>query len=93
VVAQADSNGLVAAMTKVGVPVLVEPSAEKLADAYTQLEQLGQATGLLALHERLTVVADVAVAAEFVGAAGGSTPTVTVEFAEAEPAPLVAVSG
>ena len=45
VVAQSDSNGLVAAMTKVGVPVLVEPSATKLTDAYTQIEQLGQATG------------------------------------------------
>jgi len=45
VVAQADSNGLVAALTKVGVPVLIEPSAVKIADAYSQIQQLGQATG------------------------------------------------
>jgi iron complex transport system substrate-binding protein len=45
VIAQEDSNGLVAAMIKVGVPVLVEPSAATLADAYAQIVQLGQATG------------------------------------------------
>lgn len=45
VVAYADSNGLVAALKKVGVPVLIEPAAATLDDAYDQIEQLGQATG------------------------------------------------
>lgn len=45
IVATADSNGLVAAMKKVGVPVLIEPAATTLNDAYTQIEQLGRETG------------------------------------------------
>ena len=45
VIAYADSNGLVADLKKVGVPVLIEPSANTLDDAYAQIEQLGQATG------------------------------------------------
>lgn len=47
VIAYADSNGLVAAMEKVGVPVLIEPAAATLSDAYGQIEQLGEATGHL----------------------------------------------
>lgn len=45
VVASADSNGLVSSLKKVGVPVLIEPAAETLNDAYSQIEQLGEATG------------------------------------------------
>lgn len=45
VVAYADANGLVAALKKVGVPVLIEPSAATLDQAYAEIEQLGQATG------------------------------------------------
>jgi iron complex transport system substrate-binding protein len=45
VVASADSNGLVAALQKVGVPVLIEPAAATLDDAYNQIDQLGEATG------------------------------------------------
>jgi iron complex transport system substrate-binding protein len=45
VVAAADANGLVAAMAKVGVPVLIEPAAATLDDAYRQILQLGTATG------------------------------------------------
>ncbi|GAA1987829.1 ABC transporter substrate-binding protein [Kitasatospora viridis] len=45
VVASQDTNGLVAGLTKLGVPVLIEPAAAKLDDAYQQIEQLGQATG------------------------------------------------
>jgi iron complex transport system substrate-binding protein len=45
VIAYADSNGLVAALKKVGVPVLIEPSATTLDDAYGEIRQLGQATG------------------------------------------------
>ena len=45
VVASQDANGMVAALKKVGVPVLIEPAAGSLDDAYTQIEQLGEATG------------------------------------------------
>jgi iron complex transport system substrate-binding protein len=45
VVASQDSNGLVAALKKVGVTTLIEPAANTLNDAYTQIEQLGRATG------------------------------------------------
>lgn len=45
VVVYADANGLAAALKKVGVPVLVEPSAVTLDQAYGEIEQLGQATG------------------------------------------------
>lgn len=45
VVAEQNVNGLVAGMKKLGVPVLVEPSATTLAQAYAQIEQIGQATG------------------------------------------------
>ena len=45
VIASQDSNGLVSALTKLGVPVLIEPSAATLDDAYTQIDQIGAATG------------------------------------------------
>lgn len=38
----------VAALTELGVPVLILPAAANLADAYTELEQLGAATGHVA---------------------------------------------
>ncbi|MFC6085026.1 ABC transporter substrate-binding protein [Sphaerisporangium aureirubrum] len=40
-----DTGGIVAALTKVGVPVLLEPAAAKLADSYDQITDLGAATG------------------------------------------------
>ena len=45
VIASADANGLVAALTKVGVPVLIESAATNLDGAYNQILQLGTATG------------------------------------------------
>jgi iron complex transport system substrate-binding protein len=47
VVAQEDSGGLVAGLAKLGVPVLIEPAATDLGAAYSQIEQLGAATGHL----------------------------------------------
>jgi iron complex transport system substrate-binding protein len=38
-------GGIVSAMTKLGVPVLVEPAATTLDGAYAEIEQIGQATG------------------------------------------------
>ena len=45
VVAQADEGGLVAGLAKLGVPVLIEPTATSLDDAYAQIGQIGAATG------------------------------------------------
>jgi iron complex transport system substrate-binding protein len=45
VVASQNSGGLVSGLTKLGIPVLIEPAAASLADAYQQIGQIGQATG------------------------------------------------
>jgi iron complex transport system substrate-binding protein len=45
VVASQNSGGLVAGLTKLGVPVLIEPAVSNLAGAYGQLNQIGAATG------------------------------------------------
>jgi iron complex transport system substrate-binding protein len=45
VVASQNSNGLVSELAKLGIPVLIEPAVDTLADAYLQIEQIGQATG------------------------------------------------
>lgn len=52
VVASQDTNGLVAGLRKLGVPVLVEPAAATLDDAYAQITELGRATGRTAEAER-----------------------------------------
>jgi iron complex transport system substrate-binding protein len=48
VIASQNTGGLVSGLTKLGVPVLIEPAAATLADAYDQIGQIGQATGHLA---------------------------------------------
>ncbi|MEW2545338.1 ABC transporter substrate-binding protein [Streptomyces sp. NPDC047002] len=45
VVASQDSGGLVSGLRKLGVPVLIEPAAATVDDAYAQIDQLGRATG------------------------------------------------
>jgi iron complex transport system substrate-binding protein len=45
VIASQDSGGLVADLTKLGIPVLIEPAVATVADAYLQIEQVGQASG------------------------------------------------
>ena len=45
VVAAQNTGGLVAGLAKLDIPVLIEPAATKLTDAYAQITQLGQATG------------------------------------------------
>jgi iron complex transport system substrate-binding protein len=55
VVASQDSGGLVAGLKKLGVPVLLDPAAATLDAAYTQIGQVGQATGHAA--QATTVVA------------------------------------
>lgn len=45
VVASSDANGLVAALGKLHVKVILEPAATSLASEYAQIEKLGTATG------------------------------------------------
>lgn len=45
VIAAQDSNGLVKGLTKLGVPVLIDPAATTLDGAYAQISQIGEATG------------------------------------------------
>ena len=51
VVVQYDSGGVVEALHKLNIRVLVQPSAKNLAAAYTQIRQLGAITG----HKRASV--------------------------------------
>ena len=44
VIASQNSNGLVSGLGKLHVPVLIEPAAATLNDAYNQIVQIGQAT-------------------------------------------------
>ena len=45
VVVSGDIPGLVTSLGKISIPVLVEPAAKTIDDSYTQITQLGQATG------------------------------------------------
>ena len=45
VIASENSNGLVTGLTKLGIPVLIEPAATDLDGAYDQINQIGAATG------------------------------------------------
>lgn len=45
VVAADDTAGLVHGVQALGVPILIEPAAKKIADTYTQIQQLGIVTG------------------------------------------------
>ena len=45
VIAAENTGGLVSGLTKLGVPVLIEPAAASLDGAYAQIGQIGQATG------------------------------------------------
>lgn len=54
VVASSDPGDLVLSLAEIGVPTLIQPAAATLDDTYTQIEQLGAATGHLAEAAALT---------------------------------------
>ncbi|MFC4909935.1 ABC transporter substrate-binding protein [Actinomadura gamaensis] len=54
VVLSNDMDGIVDALTKVKIPVLLEPAATKLDEAYDEIEDLGKATGHTAEATKLT---------------------------------------
>jgi iron complex transport system substrate-binding protein len=75
VISYQDANGLVAGLKKLGVPVLIEPAAATLADAYAQIDQIGQATGHLTQAQRVVTTMKAQIAAEVRQA--GSHPGLT----------------
>ena len=54
VIASQNTGGLVAGLTKLGIPVLIEPAVTTLSAAYAQIEQVGQVTGHAAQAASLT---------------------------------------
>jgi iron complex transport system substrate-binding protein len=76
VISYQDANGLVAGLKKLGVPVLIEPAAATLADAYAQIDQIGQATGHLTQAQHVVTSMKAQIAAE-VRQAGSSHPGLT----------------
>ena len=64
VIASQNSNGLVSGLGKLGVPVLIEPAAATLDDAYAQIEQIGQATGHAAQATRTVTTMKAEIAAD-----------------------------
>src|SRR5262249_20533223 len=53
VVVSNDANGLLAALHKLHIPVLMQPAARNLAGAYAEIVQLGRLTGHTAAAKRL----------------------------------------
>jgi iron complex transport system substrate-binding protein len=76
VISYQNANGLVTGLGKLGIPVLIEPAAATLADAYAQIGQIGQATGHLTQAQRV-VAAMKAQIAGYVRQAGSSHPGLT----------------
>ncbi len=76
VVASENAGGLVSGLGKLGVPVLIEPAAATLDDAYAEIDQIGQATGHAA-QAAATVAAMKAQIAAYIKQAGTSHPGLT----------------
>jgi iron complex transport system substrate-binding protein len=76
VIAAQDSNGLVSGLGKLGVPVLIEPAAATLIDAYDEIVQVGQATGHAAQAVRTVATMKSEIAAD-VRQAGASRKDLT----------------
>src|SRR5262245_61187093 len=53
VVISNDANGLVAALHRLHIPILLQPAAKNLPGAYAEIAQLGSATGHVAAAKRL----------------------------------------
>lgn len=71
VIASQDTGGLGSGLKKLGVPVLIEPAAASLADAYAQIVQIGQATGRQARAQRTVAAMKAQIAADVKRAGSG----------------------
>ena len=76
VISYQNANGLVAGLGKLGIPVLIEPAAATLADAYAQIGQIGQATGHLTQARRVVATMKAQIAG-YIRQAGPSHPGLT----------------
>jgi iron complex transport system substrate-binding protein len=76
VIAAQNTNGLVSGLTKLGIPVLIEPAAAGLNDAYGQIDQIGQATGN-AVEAEQTVTTMKSQIATYIQQAGASHKNLT----------------
>ena len=76
VISYQNANGLVAGLGKLGIPVLIEPAAATLADAYAQIDQIGQASGHLTQARRVVATMKAQIAG-YVRQAGPSHPGLT----------------
>lgn len=64
VIDQGDYNGLAASLKKLGIPVLIEPAATTINGAYSQIEQIGKATGHAAQAARVVASMKARIAAD-----------------------------
>jgi cobalamin transport system substrate-binding protein len=71
VIASQDTGGLSAGLKKLGIPVLIEPAAASLDDAYAQIVQIGQATGHQAPAQRTVTSMKAQIAADVKRAGSG----------------------
>jgi cobalamin transport system substrate-binding protein len=76
VISYQNANGLVAGLAKLHIPVLIEPAAATLADAYAQIDQIGRATGHYAQAQQAVTSMRTRITAE-VKQAGSSHPGLT----------------
>jgi len=76
VISYQNANGLVTGLGKLGIPVLIEPAAATLDDAYAQIDQIGRATGHPTQAEQTVTSMKAQIAAE-VRSAGSSHPGLT----------------
>ncbi|GGK88830.1 ABC transporter substrate-binding protein [Sphaerisporangium melleum] len=85
-----DTGGVVAALTKVGIPVLLEPAATKLEESYDEISDLGAATGNTAKAGQ--VVADMQSRIQQLAAAAPKDKKLTY-FHELDNTPFSVTSG
>jgi iron complex transport system substrate-binding protein len=71
VIASQDTGGLSAGLKKLGIPVMIEPAAASLDDAYAQIVQIGQATGHQAQAQRTVASMKAQIAADVKQAGSG----------------------
>ncbi len=71
VIAEENAGGLVSGLTRLGIPVLIEPAAASLDGAYAQIDQIGQATGHYAQAEQTVATMKSQIAADVRQAGSG----------------------
>ena len=74
VVASDDVAHLVASLTRISIPVMLEPAAKTIDDSYSQITQLGQATGHSAEATALTTSMKSRIQALIAGVPAFTTP-------------------